>query len=240
MLLEHADLTEKVALLTLLTNGTRVGALAELRYKDVKPVIFRGFKFYRFVPYGVDLNERYITFCTPECASMIDIYFKHLTRKEVETLTDDSPFITHRTNSIYGVKKKGFYFSKALQKMLERLRYDTNIDSKTVIKSGKHAESGRVRKHTMRAHVFRKIFNTRCVENNVNHTVKESLMGHKAGLGQDVSYFRGNNIKELAEYMKVVESLTISQENKLSKKLQDKDNVIYVQLKEKYEQINKL
>ena len=65
-------------------------------------------------------------------------------------------------------------------------------------------------------------------------------MGHKAGLGQDVSYFRGNNIKELAEYMKVVESLTIRQENKLSKKLQDKDNVIYVQLKEKYEQINKL
>lgn len=65
-------------------------------------------------------------------------------------------------------------------------------------------------------------------------------MGHKAGLGQDVSYFRENNIKELAEYMKVVESLTIRQENKLSKKLQDKDNVIYVQLKEKYEQINKL
>ncbi|MGE5782010.1 MAG: hypothetical protein ACM31J_04045 [Nitrososphaerales archaeon] len=89
LLLEHADLTEKVALLTLLTNGTRVGALAELRYKDVKPIIFRGFKFYRFVPYGVDLNERYVTFCTPEYASMIDIYFKHLTRKEVETLTDD-------------------------------------------------------------------------------------------------------------------------------------------------------
>lgn len=89
MLLEHADLTEKVALLTLLTIDTRVGALAELRYKDVGPVIFRGFKFYRFVPYGVDLNERYVTFCTPEYASMIDIYFKHLTRKEVETLTDD-------------------------------------------------------------------------------------------------------------------------------------------------------
>ncbi|HLN34567.1 MAG TPA: hypothetical protein VK250_04725 [Nitrososphaeraceae archaeon] len=40
--------------------------------------------------------------------------------------------------------------------------------------------------------------------------------------------------------MKVVESLTINQENKLSKKLHDKDNVIYVQLKEKDEQINKL
>ena len=92
----------------------------------------------------------------------------------------------------------------------------------------------------MRAHVFRKIFNIRCIENNVNHTVKESLMGHKAGLAQDVSYFRGSNLKELAEYMKVVESLTISQENKLSKKLHDKDNVIYVHLKEKDEQINKL
>ncbi|MGB9168595.1 MAG: hypothetical protein WCB31_06690 [Nitrososphaeraceae archaeon] len=66
------------------------------------------------------------------------------------------------------------------------------------------------------------------------------LMGHQAGLGQDVSYFRGSNLKELAEYMKVVESLTINQENKLSKKLQGKDNVIYVQLKEKDERINKL
>lgn len=48
--------------------------------------------------------------------------------------------------------------------MLERLRYDANIYSKTVIKSGKHADSERVRNRTMRAHVFRKIFNTRCVE----------------------------------------------------------------------------
>lgn len=184
LLLEHADLTEKVAVLTLLTTGMRVGGLAELRYKDIKPVIFRGFKFYRFVPYATDLNERYVTFCTPECASIIDIYFKDHTEKEGETLTNDSPFIRHRTNSIYGVKMKGFYTSKGFQKMLERLRYDANIESKTVIESGKHAESGRIRKRTMRAHVFRKIFNIRCVENNVNHTVKESLMGHKAGLGR--------------------------------------------------------
>ncbi|HET9773451.1 MAG TPA: hypothetical protein VFP25_00560 [Nitrososphaeraceae archaeon] len=88
---------------------------------------------------------------------MIDIYFKHRTEKEGEKLTDDLPFIRHRTNSIYGVKMKGFYSSKGLQKMLERLRYDANIESKTVIKSGKHAESGRIRKRTMRAHVFRKM-----------------------------------------------------------------------------------
>ncbi len=240
LLLEHADLTEKVAVLTLLTSGMRVGALAGLRYKDIKPVIFRDFKFYRFVPYGDDLNERYVTFCTPECASMIDIYLKHRKEKENETLTDDSPFIKHKTNSVYGVKMKGFYSSKGLQKMLERLRYDANIESKTAVESGKHTESGRIRKRTMRAHVFRKIFNTRCVESNVNHTVKESLMGHKAGLGMDVSYFRGSNIKELAEYWKVVESLTISRENKLSKRLQDKDKILEIRLKEREDEIQDL
>jgi len=219
LLLEHADLTEKVAVLTLLSSGMRVGSLAGLHYKDTKPVIFRDLKFYEFMPYGDDLNERYITFCNPECASMIDIYFKHRTEKEGEKLTDDSPFIRHRTNSIYGVKMKGFYSSKTLQKMLQRLRYDANIESKTVIKSGKHAESGRVRKRTMRAHVFRKMFNTACnnPDVNMNHSIKEKLMGHKVGQGLDYNYDMSEDNVLLQEYLKVVDLLTVDESNRLQK-----------------------
>jgi integrase len=223
LLLEHADLTEKVAVLTLLSTGMRVGALAGLRYKDVTPVIFKDLKFYKFMPYGDDLNERYVTFCTPECVSMIDIYFKHRTEKEGEKLIEDSPFIRHKTNSIHGIKMKGFYSSKGLQKMLERLRYDANIESKTVVESGRHAESGRIRKRTMRAHVFRKMFNTFCNNNdvNMNHTIKEKLMGHKKGQGLDYNYDRSGDNVLLQEYLKVVDLLTVDDANRLQKENTD-------------------
>ncbi|HET9773452.1 MAG TPA: hypothetical protein VFP25_00565 [Nitrososphaeraceae archaeon] len=49
-------MTEKVAVLTLLSSGMRVDALAGLRYKNTKPIIFKDLKFYRFMPYGDDLN----------------------------------------------------------------------------------------------------------------------------------------------------------------------------------------
>ncbi|HJS65684.1 MAG TPA: hypothetical protein VJ767_12620 [Nitrososphaeraceae archaeon] len=46
---------------------------------------------------------------------MIDIYFKHRTEKEGEKLTDDLPFIRHRTNSLWS-ENEGILLFKGTSK----------------------------------------------------------------------------------------------------------------------------
>ncbi len=243
-MLSHADLTEKVALLTLLTTGMRVTALAELRIGDTKYI--EEYKLYKFTPYSYDINARYEVFCTPECAQVIKEYQEDR-EKNGETLTPDSPFMTHKTESIRKFKHKGFYTPKTIAKMLERLRYDAHLETKTKIESKSHSESGRVRKQRPRAHVFRTIFDNACIWHDVKQTIKEYFMGHKAGMGLDRHYFKtgkDDDSKLLAEYVKVIEPLTINEENKvklenteLKKEVSVKDYQLQNQIIERDSQI---
>ncbi|HEX6294876.1 MAG TPA: hypothetical protein VFZ46_06950, partial [Nitrososphaeraceae archaeon] len=70
-------------------------------------------------------------------------------------------------------------------------------------------------------HGFRKFFNTICIESDMNIVSKELLMGHKQSLGLEKSYYRPTNDKLLNEYLKVVDDLTINDENRLSKQVQE-------------------
>ena len=96
----------------------------------------------------------------------------------------------------------------------------------------------------MRCHAFRKMFDTICIKNNVNHSVKEKLMGHKKKQELDYNYFRPSDTQLLEEYLKVVDDLTINEESRLSKQIQelrtknqDKDYVIKGKLQEKDDEI---
>jgi hypothetical protein len=73
----------------------------------------------------------------------------------------------------------------------------------------------------MRCHAFRKIFDTTCIEKNVNHYVKEKLLGHTAKLGLDVNYFRPTESQLLDEYLKVVDDLTVDESHRLQKQVQE-------------------
>jgi len=103
------------------------------------------------------------------------------------------------------------------------------------------------RYEVMRCHGFRKFFNTICIESDMNIVSKELLMGHKQSLGLEKSYYRPTNDKLLNEYLKVVDDLTINDENRLSKQVQelkeknqDSAYVINGKLQEKEDQIKKL
>jgi hypothetical protein len=103
------------------------------------------------------------------------------------------------------------------------------------------------RYEVMRCHGFRKFFNTICIESDMNIVSKELLMGHKQSLGLEKSYYRPTNDKLLNEYLKVVDDLTINDENRLSKQVQelktkneDSEYVIKGKLLEKEEQIKSL
>lgn len=78
--------------------------------------------------------------------------------------------------------------SESLQQAITRLQRKSNVIPKQPEKEMQ--TRGRIRKPMMRCHSSRKIFNTICIKNNVNHYVKEKLMGHKKELGLDLNYFR--------------------------------------------------
>ena len=77
------------------------------------------------------------------------------------------------------------------------------------------------RYEVMRCHGFRQFFNTICIESDMNIVSKELLMGHKQSLGLEKSYYRPTNDKLLNEDLKVVEDLTINDEYRLSKQVQE-------------------
>ena len=55
----------------------------------------------------------------------------------------------------------------------------------------------------------------------MNHYVKEMLIGHKKKLELDYNYFRPIESQLLLEYLKIVDELTINDENRLSKEVQE-------------------
>jgi integrase len=221
-LLDHADLREKVIIQILMSTGMRVGGLADLKIKDLEYI--EEYKIYKITVYSYDKNERYITFCTPECALTINKYLKY--RKEVEgdtNLKPDSPLL-YRKISLYAEGHKQHEMSiknmfnehmksNSIQQQIARLQRKSRVT--TIEKITDPSMVGKIRKEMMRCHSFRKIFNTVCIDNNINHYVKEKLMGHRARLGLDVNYFRPSESQLLDEYLKVVNDLTINDENRL-------------------------
>ena len=52
----------------------------------------------------------------------------------------------------------------------------------------------------MNYHVFMKIFNTRCIDNDVKFQAKEMFLGHKSKLGLDNNYWDLTEANLLQEY----------------------------------------
>jgi len=255
-LLDHADLRMRVVILTLLSTGMRVGGLAGIRLKDME--YLEEYKIYKFKVYNdndgsCSESDKYITFCTPECASTIKKYLEWREYRG-DTLKPQSPLLyrklTPLTKDSHTKKMTTKVInlfdepidSASLQQAMTRLQRKSNVVS-IQSETDPYVKS-RIRKPMMRCHSFRKMFNGACIENNVNHYVKEMLMGHKKNLGLDVNYFRPQQNQLLQEYLKVIDDLTINDENRLSKQVQvlkEKDDyqnyVIDKKMQEKDEQI---
>lgn len=215
-LLEHADLRERVIVMTLLTTGMRVGGLAGITLGNME--YLEEYKLYKFIVYADDINWKYVTFCTSETASLIKLYLNHREKYGGEELTKKSPLLTQKINASNFIKI-GQMDSNLIQQTMTRLQYRSTVTEKETADTA--TQRGRIRKEFMRCHAFRKMFNSICIENNVNHYVKEMLMGHKKNLGLDVNYFRPKQNQLLQEYLKVIDDLTINDEYRLSKQVQE-------------------
>jgi integrase len=103
-----------------------------------------------------------------------------------------------------------------------------------IIKTGQrqinHQFSGRERVQVPLAHGFRKFWTTQVINSKVNPEIRELLLGHKIGLMS--SYYRPTKQEMIDEYIKAFDNLTINEENRLKKKVDE--------LQVKYDKIDAL
>jgi hypothetical protein len=209
----------------MLSSGIRVGGLAELKIKDLEYI--EKYQIYKINVYSYDSNEKYVTYSTPECASTINKYLEY--RKKIgDSIAPESPLIYLKTSRANGYKKERIedhYFDKhissdSIQQSVSRLQRKSQL---VPIQSGEKdpTKKAQIRKPMIRCHAFRKIFDTTCIEKNVNHYVKEKLLGHTAKLGLDVNYFGSTESQLLNEYLKVVDDLTVDESHRLQKQVQE-------------------
>lgn len=96
-LLDVCDERTRAIILLYASSGIRLAALPSLRYGDLKPVKIEGGSIYEITVYQGYMEE-YVTFCTPECAKVINSYLDYRTRSG-ETLRADSPLIREQFNA---------------------------------------------------------------------------------------------------------------------------------------------
>jgi hypothetical protein len=93
------------------STGIRIGALPILRLSDLKKM--KGL--YQFIIYSNSPNQRYITYCTPECAKAVDEYLAYRKRFG-EKITPDS-YLIRKDFDIHNIEQ--------IRKKSEPIAYDT-------------------------------------------------------------------------------------------------------------------
>ena len=74
------------------------------------------------------------------------------------------------------------------------------------------------RRHDFSVHGFRKYFKTRAEQAGMKPINVEILMGHSVGISD--SYYRPTENELLQDYIRVIDALTVSAENKLRHELE--------------------
>lgn len=213
-LLNASDIRMKAIILLMASAGLRSGSIPSLKLKHLQKIRDG---IYRITVYE-NTNDEYFSFCTPECSKAIDDYLEYRTRNG-ENLTPESYLVRKQfdINDLEQVKKS----IKPIQ--IGTLRTLINM---TTIKAGLRqinhigAQNKKERKPIALTHSFRKHFTGQLINSKVNPEIREMLLGHNIGLAS--AYYRPTEEEMLEEYMKAVPAITISNEERLKFKLEER------------------
>jgi hypothetical protein len=188
--------------------GLRKGALEGLKLYNLEPVE----DFYKITVYA-GYDEKYETYCTPECRKAIDNYIEFRKRNGETISKYHTPLLREQFDwkRAKAAANPKAINTNGIDAILWRFVYKTGIKQKsgpTIAGNHRHKRS-----ELYLAHGFRKFFKTRCEMAGVKPIVIEELMGHTTGLAG--KYFRPTDNEKLQEYKKAISDLTISEENKL-------------------------
>lgn len=157
-LLDKCDERKRVIILTLASSGIRVGGLIRLKVRNIKRVS----DLYQITVYE-GTQEKYSTFCTPECAKAIDSYFDYR-RRHGEKITPESPLIREQFDK-ESLAPPRHISDSVIRSTLQELLIDSGLREKPT------EATAYKRKEIMTIHGFRKFFST-----ELNRATKNPLM----------------------------------------------------------------
>lgn len=255
-IIENCDIKLKVVISLMASTGCRVGAIPKLKISDLKYI--EEHKLHQII-YYIGTTDEYYSFTTPECSKYIKEYLEYRARSG-ENLTNNSPLIrdTFEINDLPRIKSprhltkhalvyyiRTIAIKAGLRKnvapiIIDREEEEEEKEEESTSKKKDHRKSGR--NIVALNHGFRKFVHTKMTLAKVDIEIREILLGHSIGLSD--AYYRPTSEQCLEEYLKVIDDLTINDENRLSRKvqeLQEQDNyqkyIIDKKMQEKDEQI---
>ena len=199
------------------SSGMRVSGLLGLLVKDFE-VLLQENNIAKLTVYA-RTDSYYHTFCTPECTAAIQFYLKWR-EEQGEIIKPASPLI--RDSIRKGLKGRGAALNTNMPRPLSRSRLwkimSLLISRANLKQEGKEEDDDDNNNNNIQPdHSFRKFMNTAIANAKANPLFKEIMMGHSVKL-DNVYYDRDNpeSVKAmLEEYLKAVDLLTISEENRL-------------------------
>lgn len=208
-MLSQATLREKTMILIYSSSGIRRDAIVDLRLNHLEKI--QEYGLYKITVYE-NSKEEYTGFLTPEASNMVDRYLK-FREQSGEKLTKDSPLIRNQFNS----------------NRMDKASNPEPIDSRNLnyvmrqvlLKTGLREANQPVydRHEKMIFHAFRKFFTNKLIESGVNTEHRFLLEGH-ALKGQDSAYVRISEKQLLEQYVRALNNLTISDEERLKIKVE--------------------
>jgi len=197
------------------SSGLRIGTFLSLKikdvdlsYPDVARVTVERKRGRKFLNRNRASGRFFMTWLTPEAKTAFKQYLTEREQKG-EILTPESPLVTD-------YNYKGDHISiEAYEKVWARLLKRAGLNQK----SNKF--------HILHIHTLRKYFRSNCI--GIDASYREHWMGHK-GLYLDMSYFKAEEEKHLAEYRKAVPHLTINAVPTEEKKLRSQMLIDFAKL----------
>jgi integrase len=220
-LLQFCDQRLKAIVLFLVSSGSRLGSLTDLKARNL--VSIPKYNLYRVTIYE-NSREEYYTFTTPEARRAIDEYLEYRKRCG-ERMGPDSPLFREQFDAkdISSVNNPRPITSYGIQTTLTNALIKAGLRVRVTQQSedSNHKNTGRVRKEVARFHGFRKFAITNMKNALVDFSDREFLVGHKHSRGLDVNYDRTSEDQRLEQYLKAVDHLTINEENRLRLKVDE-------------------
>jgi site-specific recombinase XerC len=214
------------AVILLMANSLRVGAIPTLQIQDLIPKSVgpggeildndSGIeKLYMIWVYSRSASNKYYMFCTPECRIAIDKYLQF--RKDQGEEPD-------KTNAQLPLLEQ---FKKTSPLIRTQFDKGDNQNPKPLtdksIKKGIERTISRARLNTLGSvamtHGLRKFAITQMIKAKVDYEVREYVSGHRHSRGLDTSYDRLNPNERLEMWQPAINFLTINGELRLEKKL---------------------
>jgi integrase len=220
-LLDIADERVRVIILLLASTGMRVGAIPELRLRNIEVIESEYGKIYKITIYE-GFNEEYISFTTPECTTAIDNYLSMRSRYG-EKFSPNSFLIREQFDirDQFNVLKCKQVKANTISRQLIDLAERSGIRKKEgeVLKENK--KRAEIRKDVPIAHGFRKFFSTQLVRTkpDIKPELRWLLEGHRLR-ANDPAYVKLEEKDLLQEYEKGIDNLTINEELRLLKKVE--------------------